>query len=113
ADALGELADGIADVDERESIADGEEFTMPDEGDGRVAQVAERGRQAVVHRGQSPGQAHALDNFGGRAMRAVLAEMAGDMREILQGQLVKVSALERVPKQLEVSRGMIAGAVAG
>ncbi len=112
AHSLGQLANGGTDVDLGESIAHDEGFAVADERHRGIAQIAQRRRGAVLQRRQCAGQADALDDLGRRAVRAVRAQMAGDVGKILARQFAEFVPLQAVPEEFEISRGVVAGPVA-
>ena len=111
ADALGKAPDLRADFHLRQRLCNGGALAVADERDRRILQVLERGRRAVLHRRERAGQPHAFDHFGGRAVRAAIAHVAGHERQIPRGQLPQIVPFQRFPQQLKVGRGVVASAV--
>ena len=113
ADALGQLADGRADVDAGQGLLDRRQLAVAESVTAASRRSAQRRGQAVLQRRQRLRQPHAFDHFGRRAMRARFAQVPGDQRQVPRAaDRARSPLVERVPEQLEVGRGVVAGAVA-
>ena len=82
ADALGQFADGRADVDARQRLPDGDSSPWPSSVTAASRRSASVGARPSFRAESVSRQPHAVDHLGRRAVRAGVAQVAGDERQV-------------------------------